>query len=90
MIDLLKETIISLTTAAKQLPARRGGKRPHVSTLYRWSKDGHRGVILETLQCGGTRCTSAEGLARFFTALSQAAGTAPPAHHRTTKLSAGA
>jgi len=79
MIDATSETLISLTEAAKRLPRRRAGKRPHVSCLYRWSKAGCRGVVLETLQIGGTRCTSREALARFFAALSYADKPAAPA-----------
>jgi hypothetical protein len=85
MIDALSEDIHSLATAAKSLPVRRGGKRPHVSCLYRWTISGFRGVILESIQIGGTRCTSREALARFFDQLSRAAGTAPSAHQRTAK-----
>ena len=83
MIDPNSETPISLTEAAKPLPARRGGKRPHVSCLYRWTTTGCKGVILESIQVGGTRCTSKEALARFFKALtnvSSAGRQQPPAH----------
>ncbi len=68
-IDPNKEELLSLTEAAKSLPSRRGGKRPHVSCLYRWTTTGCKGVILESIQVGGTRCTSKEALARFFDAL---------------------
>lgn len=74
MIDASRDILISLTEAAKDLPRRRRGKRPHVSTLYRWSNAGCRGVVLETIQVGGTRCTSKEALARFFRKLTQNAG----------------
>jgi hypothetical protein len=80
MIDTLSETVISLTEAARLIPARRGNKKPHVSCLYRWTVSGCRGVVLESLAIGGTRCTSREALQRFFAALSQQAGlpgTAP-------------
>jgi len=70
MIDPMTETVISLTEAAKMLPARRMGKRPHVSCLYRWTQTGCRGVILESIQIGGTRCTSKEKMAIFFQELS--------------------
>lgn len=70
MIDSRVESVLSLTEAAKRLPHRRGGKRPHVSCLYRWSTSGCRGVVLETIQVGGTRCTSVEALQRFFDRLS--------------------
>jgi hypothetical protein len=74
MIDPNSETLLSLAGAACSLPVRRGGKRPHVSCLYRWTVSGCRGVILESIQCGGTRCTSKEALARFFEALTYGAG----------------
>ena len=79
MIDPTAETLISLTNAAKlkMLPARRAGKRPHASCFYRWAKHGCRGVILETIQVGGTRCTSIEALARFFHALTFSADESP-------------
>ncbi|HEX3655209.1 MAG TPA: DUF1580 domain-containing protein [Pirellulales bacterium] len=72
-IDLFKEKILSLTEAAKlkSLPTRRGGKRPHVSCFYRWTGPGCRGVVLESVQIGGTRCTSLEALSRFFARLTE-------------------
>jgi len=73
-IDPLSESVISLTEAARSLPARRAGKRPHVSCLYRWTVSGCKGVVLETTQIGGTRCTSREALARFFARLSGQSG----------------
>ncbi len=72
MIDPNTESLLSLTEAAKSLPPRRAGKRAHVSCLYRWTTTGCKGVVLESLQCGGTRCTSREALARFFEALTYA------------------
>ena len=64
MIDSGMETLISLAEAARLLPRQRAGKKPHTSCLYRWTKNGCKGVILESLQCGGTRVTSKEALAR--------------------------
>ena len=69
MIDPLTEQVISLREAASQLPVRRRGRKPHVSCLYRWTVSGCRGVVLESLQVGGTRCTSREALSRFFARL---------------------
>jgi hypothetical protein len=71
MIDPNKESLLSLCEAARHLPRRRAGKRPHVSCLYRWTTAGCKGIILETIQVGGTRCTSREALARFFRRLTQ-------------------
>lgn len=76
MIDPASENIISLADAARLplFPARRGGKRLHVSCLYRWTVSGCRGVILESCQVGGTRCTSIEAILRFIDRLTQATG----------------
>jgi len=71
MIDISTETVLTLTEAAKRLPQRRRGSRPHVATMYRWAQRGVKGVRLETIQVGGTCCTSLEALQRFFDALSE-------------------
>jgi hypothetical protein len=72
VIDTTSETLLTLAQAADDLPRRRKGRKTNISTLYRWSQAGCRGVVLETIQCGGTRCTSREALQRFFERLSQA------------------
>jgi hypothetical protein len=71
-IDISTEALISLRDASRLLPARRRGKRPHLSCMYRWTTVGCRGVVLESLNVGGTRCTSREALARFIERLSVA------------------
>ncbi len=70
-IDPTCETLISLREAAGSLPRRRGGKKPHVSCIYRWTTSGCKGTILESIQIGSTRCTSREALARFFRRLTE-------------------
>ena len=70
MIDLQRETIVSLSEATRHLPPRRRGKRPAVATLYRWASRGLRGVRLETIRVGGTLCTSLEALQRYCERLS--------------------
>ncbi len=76
-IDVQDEQVVSLREACGLLPRRRAGKKPAIETLYRWSQRGCRGVRLETVQIGGTRCTSREALQRFFDALTERAdGTA--------------
>ena len=72
MIDPTTETLQSLADAVRDLPRRRAGKKVHISCAYRWTKTGCRGVILESIQVGGTRCTSKEALARFFERLTYA------------------
>src|SRR5262249_37166613 len=69
LIDTTAETLLTLAQAADLLPRRRRGRKAHVSTLHRWATDGCRGIVLETIQVGATRCTSREALQRFFEAL---------------------
>jgi hypothetical protein len=75
MIDSTSETLIALADVPAHLPNRRGGKRATVSCAYRWAQKGCQGVVLETLQCGGTKITSLEALQRFFERLSGAANS---------------
>ena len=85
MIDISLEETFSLTEATKRLPCRRKGVRPNVATLYRWAQIGCRGIRLETLCVGATRCTSIEALQRFFDALTaQAEPSAIPQPSRHT------
>src|SRR6516162_6393797 len=69
-INVFTEELFSLRNAARLLPARRRGKRPSLSCLYRWTTVGCRNVILESVNVGGTRCTSKEALCRFVKRLS--------------------
>jgi hypothetical protein len=66
MIDSTTEHLQTLSQAAASLPRRRRGRSTHISTLYRWATNGCRGIVLETIQVGGTRCTSPQALQRFF------------------------
>src|SRR5687767_9405084 len=71
-IDPLNEQLISLSEAAKQhFPKSGRGKCVHLSSVYRYTKSGCRGVILESLQAGSTRCTSREAISRFFQRLTE-------------------
>lgn len=69
MIDLATEQLVALADVPPLLPRRRGGRRVHLATLHRWCTKGLKGRVLESLQVGGTRCTSREALQRFFGAL---------------------
>jgi hypothetical protein len=88
MIDSHTEHVVSLPQASDESPRRRRGRKIHVSCFYRWTTVGCRGVILESIQIGGTRCTSREALQRFFERLSapvQAeAGSGPIVGRRTS------
>lgn len=82
MIDSLTENLISLAEAARLCPRRRANRPAHVSCIYRWTDSGCRGVVLESIQVGGTRCTSREAVKRFFdrlTALSEIQPVTVPA-----------
>jgi hypothetical protein len=49
-----------------------------VATLYRWAQTGIRGIRLETIMVGGTRCTSTEALQRFFDMITAACEPVAP------------
>lgn len=70
-IELHKEQLLSLTDATKSLPPI-DGKRPHVSTLWRWCRRGLRGVRLEHVRIGHRVCTSTDALSRFVNRLAEA------------------
>lgn len=69
MIDMSEE-ILTFQQAAERIPRRRAGRPAAPSTLHRWATAGMKGIQLETIQVGGTRCTSMEALERFFHRLS--------------------
>src|SRR4051794_36931031 len=82
MIDLLTEEILSLTTAAKKLPAGRRGRPVSLGCLLRWITTGAKGpsgerVRLEGLRLGGRWVTSAQALQRFAAALTPTAEPEP-------------
>lgn len=84
MIDMSTENLIALADVPSHLPERRGGKRPHTSCIYRWAQRGCKGIRLETIQIGGTSCTSSEALQRFFDRLT-AARCGEPVPTRTSR-----
>jgi hypothetical protein len=74
---LEREAAISFSAATRLPELQKDGRKLHPSTLYRWSKAGVRGVVLETVVLGGTRCTTREAVRRFLHKLSCPIGTAP-------------
>ena len=76
-IKLESESVIRLTEVPKLLPVGPNGRRVHIATLYRWSTGGCRGVRLETVQVGATRCTSREALQRFVDRLTYGSAKTP-------------
>ena len=90
MIDTLKEKVFTLNAARRFFPRRRKNRRPDLATMYRWTGKGCRGIVLESVSVGGTRCTSREAIARFIerlTRLGDDGGSvrAPAARVRTNK-----
>lgn len=71
MISLQEESLVSLRDAVNLLP-KSGSKRVHISTLFRWAREGVNGVVLETVHIGSRRYTSHEAIARFVRAVSSA------------------
>ena len=73
MLDTTTENLMTLGEASRFV-------RKHITTVYRWSTSGYRGVVLETIQVGGSRRTSREAIQRFCERLS---GGATPRAVRT-------
>lgn len=85
MIDATAEKLLTFRELIRlnMIPRRRGRRRLHVATLYRWATDVTRGVRLETLTTPGGLVTSREAVARFFEALTIAGNVTPDAPIRT-------
>lgn len=73
MIDSRKEHLLTLSAAARDIPNRNSGRGVNVSTVWRWTLRGIRGVKLDTILVGGIRYTSHEAMQRFFAATTAAA-----------------
>ena len=70
-IDLRNEKLLSLTDAARAVPAI-DGRRPHTSTIWRWCRRGIRGIRLEYLRLGHRVVTSEAAIGRFAQRLAEA------------------
>ena len=71
MIDPHNDTLIPFSELPKRL-RKRGAKKPHLSTVYRWSQRGRRGTRLEYIKIGGSRYTSEGALSAFIDACTAA------------------
>ena len=82
-IDLSSELPVPLSDVPSLpcIPRRRGGRKLHRSTPFRWAHAGVKGVHLEVIRVGGTLCTSVAALQRFFEQLAEST----PAVHSATK-----
>lgn len=89
MIDLKREKLLSLRDASRAVP-KIDGRKPHMSTLWRWCRKGVRGVRLEYVRLGHRVCTSSEALSRFANNLADVDArdyaTAPPTKKSKPKL----
>jgi hypothetical protein len=74
--DLLEDQQMSLVEAATYL-GRITGKKPHVSTLWRWCLKGCNGIRLQSIRIGGKRFVTATAIERFVEA-STASRSGPP------------
>jgi hypothetical protein len=83
--------LITLTQLARRLP-----NRPHLSTVWRWTRRGIRGVRLGTVIIGGRRYTTPELVDEFLGRLGEGSGpevlppTPPPPPDRRAREKARA
>ena len=77
MIDPLLEELISLQMATRYYPLRPGGRKVHVSRVYRDIERGSHGCFLDAVRTP-TLATSREAIARYFACLTEAGRRAPP------------
>ena len=88
MIDLTRESALSLAQAADLLPPGRGGARPTLGCVLRWVLKGAKSpsgelVRLEAIRLGGRWLTSREALQRFAERLTPSLDSEPPPAPRT-------
>jgi hypothetical protein len=74
MLDITRESTLSLAQAADLLPPGRGGARPTVGCILRWILKGAKApsgdlVRLDAIRLGGRWVTSREAIQRFAEAL---------------------
>ena len=68
----------SLTVVPNRIPRRADGSKVSVAAIHRWASKGIRGVKLESIKVGKTRCTSNDALKRFFQAIAEPRPAPPP------------
>ena len=73
-ISATRDDLLSLPEAARCLP-KVNGRRPSLTTLWRWCRVGVRGVQLQYVRLGRRICTTRESLDRFTRALADADAT---------------
>jgi hypothetical protein len=73
-IDPLSEELLTMPEAASLLPKRRRGAKVSLTSLWRWSTRGAKGVRLETVRVGSSVYTTRAALRRFIESRTAAAG----------------
>ncbi len=81
--NLLTETVLSFSQAARRLPPFRGSRPVASATIWRWVSEGVRlpdgtRLKLEAVRLGGRWVTSLEALGRFSDKQTQAQSTQIP------------
>lgn len=76
--QLSDEKPMSLPDAADYIGRLTGGKKPNVSTLWRWCLKGCKGVRLASICIGSKRYVTVSAIARFIEERSMAATPATP------------
>jgi hypothetical protein len=78
-IDLATETRVSPSSYCRRFIADDNGKPAAISTFYRHTLKGVRGVRLEFVKIGGKTFTTVEAIQRFADAVTAARRGEPPA-----------
>jgi hypothetical protein len=71
MIDSELGSYFAISEVPNRIPKTSRGRRVSIATVVRWSTKGLKGIKLETIRIGGTRCTCDDALRRFFERISQ-------------------
>jgi hypothetical protein len=71
VININEDQLLTPAQAAGLRPLGRRGRPTHPSTIYRWMKDGVRGVRLESVRLGGCTYTSREAIQQFAERLTE-------------------
>jgi hypothetical protein len=67
---LIADELLTFADVGRLLPRRRGGTKVAISTIWRWTRRGSRGVLLPFVRVGGNVYISRSDLAEFIARLS--------------------
>lgn len=80
----LKERLLRFSELADEISQRRGGRRIHPSTMYRWRSPGIRGVRLKCVRIGGVWYTDWSSFGTFCEQLTAAKDGVPAVDRNST------